>query len=121
ARKGVHAVKEELDKLRGVWVCAGYEKDGEERGSKEAKESLQNEELWFQPNTVKGSWLTIQWTRTAGGSSSAAGVVKLHPTTSPKGIDLTWEAGGLEKNLGKIQPGVYSWMATRLPQAPNSF
>jgi uncharacterized protein (TIGR03067 family) len=109
------SAKKELDKLKGLWACVGYEENGVERVGKEARKTRYHEELWFKTENAKGGRLTLQWTLGRVASSGAA-VYQLHPTTEPKGLDLRWEAGGSEiwgkgalpKDRDKIQPCVYA-------------
>ncbi len=47
-------VSKELDKLKGVWVCVGYERDGVEHLDQQAREAMWNETLWFHSGPPKG-------------------------------------------------------------------
>jgi uncharacterized protein (TIGR03067 family) len=123
--KLVAAGKAELDKLKGIWACVGYEKDGETHVGPQVREMLWNERLWFQVPPVRNG-LNANWERSKPGRQTAAlAFYKLHPTTSPKGIDLVWQSGAWadfmpkgidlawengprEKSFGKTQRGVYS-------------
>ncbi len=127
-------VAKELEKLKGVWVCMGYERDGEEQVGQQASEAMWNETLLFQASTlkVKDDWVSMSWERKGVGQTSAGAVFKLRPTTTPKGIDLTWKSvparefmpKGLdpaweratwnEAKLDQAQPGVYSIEGDRL-------
>jgi uncharacterized protein (TIGR03067 family) len=94
------AVKKELDKLQGGWICVGYEKDGEEHVSKQARAEVKNETLLIRGNHISSSW------DTGAGGGGYGWRINLQPSTEPKGIDFTWDAG-IEENLGKTQTAVY--------------
>ena len=99
ANEGGPAVKDdparkELDKLNGLWACIGYEKDGVEHLGKEARRDQYHEELLFVADNATAGRLTLHWTL-GRVSSSGAAAYRLHPETAPKGIDLTWQDGGI--------------------------
>jgi uncharacterized protein (TIGR03067 family) len=97
----------ELDKLQGVWVLVGCEKDGREDASDLTRTAFRNEEM-----TIEGGRAVFTW-RTPDGTTSAAGSVKVCPTGRPKGLDLTWESGS-EENHGRTQPAAYEVKDIRL-------
>jgi len=111
--------QKELDKLKGDWVCVGYETAGVERVGKEARTVQFYEELSFVVENATGGRVSTQW-KLGNVGSSAAAVFRLHPTTEPKGIDVRWVSGGmwgkgaLPKDIDKIQPCVYAVEGERL-------
>jgi uncharacterized protein (TIGR03067 family) len=101
-------IRAELEKLDGFWKCVGYERDGAEHLGKEASQVVQNEVLLFQ--STKGTTLSRE---TYDGSGHVVfGVVTLHPTTRPHGIDLAIVQP--ERDVGKTQPGVYAMDGDKL-------
>ena len=129
AREGDAA--KELDRLKGVWACVGYERDGEEHADAQARDAMWNETLWFRGTTPGDERLNLSWER-PGRQTSAAAVFQLRPATTPRGIDLTWKSipareympDGIdpawegatrdERKLDRAQPGVYSFDGDRL-------
>jgi RNA polymerase sigma factor (sigma-70 family) len=124
-------VSKEIAKLMGVWVCVGYERDGEAHLDQQAREAMWNETLWFHPGTPKDDPLNISW-ETKGRQTSALSAITLRPATSPQAIDLTWksipardympkgidpaweQATWNEAKLDRVQPGIYSIEGNRL-------
>jgi RNA polymerase sigma factor (sigma-70 family) len=111
--------QKELDKLKGDWVCVGYETAGVERVGKEARTVQFFEELSFVVQNATGGRVSAQW-KLGNVSSGGAADFQLHPRTTPKGIDVRWVGGGiwgkgaLPRDVGKIQPCVYSVEGDRL-------
>jgi uncharacterized protein (TIGR03067 family) len=102
------AAKQELDKLQGGWICVGYERDGEQHVSKQARAEMKNETL-----LIRGDFVSSSWEIGGKGGGGYGWRIKLHPAAQPKGFDFTWEAG-IEENLGKTQLGVYKVQETKL-------
>ena len=98
---GGEAVAAELDKLQGTWVCEGYNGDGEENYSERPRTVMLNSIL-----TIKGNKWTEHWDIPGIAKGVDSGTLKLHPTTNPKGIDLTLDAG-TKKFIGKTRSGSY--------------
>ena len=124
-------ISKELAKLKAVWVCVGYERDGEEHVDQQARETMWNETLWFHGGPPKGDWLNLSWERKGVGQTSALAVLNLSRTT-PKAIDLIWKSVPAKEfmpkdidpaweqatrnatKLDRAQPGVYSVEGNRL-------
>ncbi len=130
APEGRDASKE-IAKLKGVWVCVGYERDGQAHLDQQAREAMWNERLWFHAGTPKDDPLNISW-EGKGRQTSALAAITLRPATTPQAIDLTWKSipardfmpKGIDPaweqatwnpaKLDRVQPGIYSVEGNRL-------
>jgi uncharacterized protein (TIGR03067 family) len=94
------AARREWERLRGVWICSGVERDGKEDRSERARAVAGKMTL-----TIRGEALRCEAV-ILGERASRSGTIRLDATTEPKRIDLTFDPG--DEEAGQTLRGIYA-------------
>lgn len=99
-RPEADAARSELERLRGVWDCAGIERDGKEDRSGPARAVAGHMTITIRGDSLRFEAIIL------GKKTTRSGTIRVDPTADPKRIDLTLDRG--DEDEGRVVQGVYA-------------